>query len=93
LLAGYGEAQSYRNLSCYNYLKTGLQQSSKIVRRFSLLIASAAVSLGSCTSNALSTNGGSSQKQLQVITTFIPITDFTKAVAGNRAQVTQLYAN
>jgi zinc transport system substrate-binding protein len=99
LLAGYGEVQSYRNLSCYNYLKTRLQQSSKIVRRFSLLIASAlaepipwiiAVSLGSCTSNALSTNAGSSQKQLQVMTTFIPITDFTKAVAGNRAQVTQL---
>jgi zinc/manganese transport system substrate-binding protein len=44
--------------------------------------------LESCTSKAPSSN--SEPKELQVVTTFIPITDFTKAVAGNRAQVTQL---
>ncbi len=56
-----------------------------------------AVSLGSCASNVPATNFASpqaqsvtSRKKLQVVTTFIPITDFTMAVAGDRAQVTQL---
>ncbi|MBR8839154.1 MAG: zinc ABC transporter substrate-binding protein [Stigonema ocellatum SAG 48.90 = DSM 106950] len=79
-------------------LKRGLQRSSGIVRWLSVVVVTAiAVSLGSCGSNGPSTNSGSSQaqsatsrKQLQVVTTFIPITDFTKAVAGDRAQVTQL---
>ena len=74
----------------------GLQRSSRIARQLSLLVVSAiAISLGSCSSNAPVTSSGSAQsatsrKELQVITTFIPITDFTKAVAGDRADVTQL---
>jgi len=71
------------------HLKMGLQRSSGIVRQLSVVVVSAiAVSLGSCASNAPATNSAS--PQLQVVTTFIPITDFTKAVAGDRAQVTQL---
>ena len=67
-------------------LKNGLQRS---IRQLSVVVVSAlAFSLGSCTSNTTAIN--SSSKQLQVVTTFIPITDFTKAVAGKRAQVTQL---
>jgi zinc transport system substrate-binding protein len=61
-----------------------------------IFVTAIAISLGSC-SNAPSTNSGSpqakstaGQKELQVMTTFIPITDFTKAVAGDRAKVTQL---
>lgn len=83
-----------------------LQKSSRIPHHLSLVVASAltksipwiiAVSLGSCGSNTPTTNAGSpqaqavnSRKTLQVVTTFIPITDFTKAVAGDRAEVTQL---
>ncbi len=82
-------------------LKTGLQRSNGIVRQLSVVVVTAiAVSLGSCTSNTPSTNSGfpqaqsaTSRKQLQVVTTFIPITDFTLAVAGDRAQVTQLLPN
>lgn len=78
------------------HLKRGLQRSRGIVRQLSVAVVTAiAVSLGSCTSNAPATNSASpqsatSRKQLQVVTTFIPITDFTKAVARDRAQVTQL---
>ena len=82
-------------------LKNGLQRS---IHQLSVAVVSAlaapipwiiAFSLGSCTSNTPATNSASSQsatsrKELQVVTTFIPITDFTKAVAGDRAQVTQL---
>ncbi len=78
------------------YLLTGLQRTNGIVRQLSMVVA-IAVSLGSCASNTPITNGASPQAQsansrtyLQVVTTFIPITDFTKAVAGDRAQVTQL---
>lgn len=68
-----------------------LQRSSGIVHQFSMFVMMAiVVSLGSCTSNAPVTTPASSQKKMQVVTTFIPITDFTKAVAGDRAQVTQL---
>ncbi len=58
-----------------------------------------AVSLGSCTANPPSPSVESPQAQstispttdeLQVVTTFLPITQFTKAVAGDRAAVTQL---
>ncbi|MEH1853132.1 MAG: zinc ABC transporter substrate-binding protein [Nostoc sp.] len=75
-------------------LKNGLQRS---IHQLSVAVVSAITfSLGSCTSNTPATNSAS--KQLQVVTTFIPITDFTKAVAGDypgdrlrqRAQVTQL---
>ena len=69
----------------------GLQRSSGIVHQFSMFAMTAiAVSLGSCTSRAPETSPAASQKQLQIVTTFIPITDFTKAVAGDRATVTQL---
>ena len=71
------------------HLKRGFQRSRGIVRQLSVVLVSAiAFSLGSCAANTPATNSAS--KQLQVVTTFIPITDFTKAVAGNRAQVTQL---
>ncbi len=55
------------------------------------MVAAIAFSLGSCTPTT--TNSSSPQanrKQLQIVTTFIPITDFTKAIAGDRAQVIQL---
>ena len=69
----------------------GLQRSSGIIRQFSAFAI--ALSLGSCTSKPPETSPASSQKQLQIVTTFIPMTDFTKAVAGDRATVTQLYWN
>ncbi|NJR63700.1 MAG: zinc ABC transporter solute-binding protein [Cyanobacteria bacterium CRU_2_1] len=83
-----------------NYLKTGLRQNGGIIRQLSVAVISAiAVSLGSCAANAPSTSSESSPTdvsstattdQLQVVTTFLPITQFTKAVAGDRAEVTQL---
>ncbi|MEH1766602.1 MAG: zinc ABC transporter substrate-binding protein [Nostoc sp.] len=75
---------------------SSLQRPRGIIHQLSVVVVSAfALSLGSCTSNTPATNSASSQsatsrKELQVVTTFIPITDFTKAVAGDRAQVTQL---
>lgn len=56
-------------------------------------IAISAIALGSCTPNAPLINSNPSPtatKRLRIVTTFIPITDFTKAVAGDRADVTQL---
>ncbi|NEQ21070.1 MAG: zinc ABC transporter solute-binding protein [Microcoleus sp. SIO2G3] len=79
--------------------KTRLQPSSNLVRRLSVVVVSAiAVSLGSCQTNAPTTNSDSQAQsspaattdELQVVTTFLPITQFTKAVAGDRAEVTQL---
>ena len=80
--------------------KTRLQPSSSLVRRLSIAVVSAiAISLGSCATNAPSTSSESPQAQLspvattgelKVVTTFLPITQFTKAVAGDRAEVTQL---
>jgi zinc transport system substrate-binding protein len=75
-----------------------LQRSSKIARQWSLLVVSAiAVSLGSYASVTSATSAGSPQTQansssktLKVVTTFIPITGFTTAVAGDRADMTQL---
>ncbi len=60
-----------------------------------VVLIAIAMSLGSCTSKAPATSSSSSpsvpgRKVLQVVTTFIPITDFTQAVAGDRAHVTQL---
>jgi len=80
-------------------LKSGLRQKGEMVRRVSVVVVSAiTVSLGSCESNAPSTNSNSQVQsspaattdELQVVTTFLPITQFTKAVAGDRAEVTQL---
>ncbi len=46
--------------------------------------------LASCTSaNSVGLKAGEAEK-LRVVTTFLPITDFTLAVAGDRAEVTQL---
>lgn len=86
--------------------ESGLRQTSGIVRRLSVIVASTiAVSLGSCATNSPQTGSGSPQAQsspaaatgqtaatdeLQVVTTFLPMTQFTKAVAGDRAEVTQL---
>jgi zinc transport system substrate-binding protein len=66
----------------------------------SLWVAAIALSLGACTPpsdrvsrdtserpNATSAEAG---KALEIVTTFLPMTQFTKAVAGDRAQVTQL---
>ena len=74
-------------------------QSSEIVRRLSVAVVSAiALSLGSCAANTPSSSESSptdaatvaAPDELQVVTTFLPITQFTKAVAGDRAEVTQL---
>lgn len=80
--------------------KKKLPPSSNLVRQFWVMVVSAiALSLGSCTSNAPSTSSDSQDQsssatttieELQVVTTFLPITQFTKAVAGDRAEVNQL---
>lgn len=63
--------------------------------RISLGFAMVALGLGSCaqpgeqTSGSGSSDGGSGE-QLQVVTTFLPMTQFTNAVAGSCAEVTQL---
>lgn len=69
-----------------------------VMSAFAKLTIGIALSLGSCTANAPSTNSNSPAQspttattdELQVVTTFLPITQFTKAVAGDRAEVTQL---
>lgn len=71
-----------------DYLKTGLQRSSLTFYWSSVVVISAiSLTLGSCAKPPATTPVS---RQLQIMTTFIPITDFTKAVAGDRAQVTQL---
>jgi zinc/manganese transport system substrate-binding protein len=80
--------------------KTGLDQTGNLVRRLSIVVVSAiSVGMGSCTANTSSNPTESPQaqsspvaatKELQVVTTFLPITQFTKAVAGDRAEVIQL---
>jgi zinc transport system substrate-binding protein len=54
----------------------------------SVLPFAALVLLMSCTAQTPTTNPTPSK--LQVVTTFVPVTQFTQAVAGDRAQVTQL---
>lgn len=52
-----------------------------------------AILLSSCTATPTANPqpaGSSKADALQVVTTFVPMTNFTKAVAGDRAQVTQL---
>ena len=79
--------------------KTRLQPSSNLIRRLAVAGLSAiALGLGSCTSNLSTTSSESPQGQpsptstqkLVVVTTFVPITNFTQAVAGDQAEVTQL---
>ncbi len=68
--------------------------SHQTTRYLGMAIASSLlVGLGSCTSQPNSTSTSptpATSEKLQVVTTFLPITQFTKAVAGDRAQVTQL---
>lgn len=49
-----------------------------------------AIGLGSCAAPDSSDAPPAAAKELQVVTTFVPMTQFTKAVAGDRAEVTQL---
>ena len=70
------------------------------LQRVSIVAVGAiALALGSCTTPTTSTSetesseadvAATSDEQLQVVTTFLPITQFTNAVAGDRAEVTQL---
>jgi zinc transport system substrate-binding protein len=75
-------------------------KSTRRVHRASVAFISAiALSLGSCASDAptattpQTTAPASSvaqKREIEVITTFLPVTQFTKAVAGDRAEVIQL---
>lgn len=79
-----------------------LQPSNNLVRRFSVVVLSAiALSLSSCATAPPTNEAESSEATdaditaapadpLQVVTTFLPMTQFTTAVAGDRAEVTQL---
>jgi zinc transport system substrate-binding protein len=51
-----------------------------------------ALSLGGCT-NTTKESPSRASSELQVVTTFLPVTQFTKAVAGDRAVVVQLLPN
>lgn len=74
------------------------QQVPQNLFRRSLGVAGAiALSLSSCTASptagetdAPASGAATSENTLQVVTTILPITQFTEAVAGDRAQVTQL---
>ena len=62
-------------------------------RRCSLLLVSlTAIGLGGCGTGSptISASPTEETQRLRVITTFIPVTNFTKAVVGDRAEVTQL---
>jgi zinc transport system substrate-binding protein len=84
------------------YLKKRFYVSREIVGQLSIVIVSAiAMGVGGCATNTNpSANSpvspqapspqAASPEKLQVVTTFTPITDFTKAVAGDRADVKQL---
>lgn len=69
--------------------------SSSRLRRF-FWVAAGAIALGSCTAPDTTTEADTTnadvatEPSLQVVTTFLPITQFTTAVAGDRAEVTQL---
>jgi zinc transport system substrate-binding protein len=68
-------------------------KTSRYLRRCSLLLVSlTAIGLGACGtgSSDISASPSEETQRLKVITTFIPVTNFTKAVAGDRAEVTQL---
>jgi zinc transport system substrate-binding protein len=75
-------------------LKAELNQPNVITKTlFMFIVSTIVLGLGSCTPKpplATPESSVSPGKELQVVTTFIPITDFTKAVAGDRAKVTQL---
>jgi zinc transport system substrate-binding protein len=68
-------------------LNTGLERRVTVHWSSIVVVSAISLTLGSCAKPPATTP---TPKQLQIMTTFIPITDFTKAVAGDRAQVTQL---
>lgn len=80
-----------------NYFNIG---SNSVVGRSSVAFISAiAVGLGSCAANTptattpqspVAASPVAQERGIKVVTTFLPITQFTKAVAGDRAQVIQL---
>jgi zinc transport system substrate-binding protein len=49
-----------------------------------------AAGLSNCAAPGSSEGSAPAAEELQVVTTFVPMTQFTKAVAGDRAEVTQL---
>ncbi|WP_186708946.1 metal ABC transporter solute-binding protein, Zn/Mn family [Euhalothece natronophila] len=67
---------------------------NRLGQRLPLILASAfALGLASCEPNDLATNGADDvdeAEDLTIVTTFIPMTNFTKAVVGDRAEVEQL---
>jgi zinc/manganese transport system substrate-binding protein len=68
-------------------------KTSRYLRRCSLLLVSlTAIGLGGCGTGSptISASPTEETQRLRVITTFIPVTNFTKAVVGDRAEVTQL---
>jgi zinc transport system substrate-binding protein len=68
-------------------LNTGLERRVTVHWSSVVVISAISLTLGSCAKPPATTP---TPNQLQIMTTFIPITDFTKAVAGDRATVTQL---
>lgn len=79
--------------------ETRLQLSNNLIRRLSVAVVSTiALSLGSCATNTPSSSESpqsdvspvATADEVQVVTTFLPITQFTKAVAGDCVEVTQL---
>ena len=71
---------------------TGLLPNGRGVRWLSLAILSTiAFGIGSCSESTQSeASSAATTDELQVVTTFLPMTQFTKAVVGDRAEVTQL---
>ncbi|ESA37708.1 abc transporter substrate-binding protein [Leptolyngbya sp. Heron Island J] len=72
------------------------QASHRRVQQFSIMALGAIVTLGSCTAPPTTTSEADpaeavvAEDSLQVVTTFLPITQFTTAVVGDRAEVVQL---
>ena len=70
------------------------KMNNRLGQRLPLILASAfALGLASCEPNDLATNGADDVDEgedLTIVTTFIPMTNFTKAVVGDRAEVEQL---
>ena len=70
--------------------------SQRRVQRFSMMALGAIVTLGGCTTTPTTTSEADpaeavvAEDTLQVVTTFLPITQFTTAVVGDRAEVVQL---
>lgn len=75
-----------------------MQITQRLQRASVVVISAIALGFGGCASTSTSTVEpevsetavSTTGEELQVITTFLPITQFTRAVAGNRAEVTQL---